>query len=182
MATVMPRSLKEAVGFMPSNFKNRRAPTRSEILTASIRGVSPSPMVATASSGISGSHPRYLRITPCLDAPARTLKTNLTFRRKLSRFVKTNRRSSNRRHTPGVGSSRAANGGVEARDHSVRKVSRTRVAFQQRGDPMKCLVGYRHQVTGIRKNLKPETCSLTPNEGAPLQGEKRTVLITGGAG
>jgi hypothetical protein len=70
MATVMPRSLNEAVGFIPSNFRNRRAPTRSEILVASIRGVSPSPMVAMASSGISGSHLRYLRITPCLDTRA----------------------------------------------------------------------------------------------------------------
>jgi hypothetical protein len=63
----MPRSLNEAVGFIPSNFRNRRALRRSEILVASIRGVSPSPIVAMASSGISGSHPRYLRITPCLD-------------------------------------------------------------------------------------------------------------------
>ena len=65
MATVMPRSLNEAVGFIPSNFKNRRAPTRSEMVGASISGVPPSPMVAMASSGISGNHPRYLSITPC---------------------------------------------------------------------------------------------------------------------
>jgi hypothetical protein len=65
-ATVMPLSLKEAVGFIPSNFRCRRAPTLSERLLASIRGVSPSPRVAIARSGISGSHRRYLAITPGL--------------------------------------------------------------------------------------------------------------------
>src|SRR5215212_5727906 len=70
MATVIPRSLNEAVGFMPSNFKNSLAPMRSETLRASIRGVSPSPMVAIASSGISGSHSRYLRTTPCRNTRA----------------------------------------------------------------------------------------------------------------
>src|ERR687883_463091 len=72
MATVMPRSLKEAVGFIPSNFRNRRAPTPPEIVGASIRGAPPSPMVVTASSGISGSHPRYFRITPCRELELRT--------------------------------------------------------------------------------------------------------------
>jgi hypothetical protein len=63
-ATVMPLSLKEAVGFMPSNFRWRLAPIRSEMLRASIRGVPPSPRVAIARAGISGSHRRYLAITP----------------------------------------------------------------------------------------------------------------------
>src|SRR5918999_2434240 len=63
-ATVIPLSLKEAVGFTPSNFRWRLAPIRSEIALASIRGVSPSPKEAIARSGISGSHPRYLAITP----------------------------------------------------------------------------------------------------------------------
>ena len=66
IATVIPRSLNDAVGFIPSNFKKRRAPTRSDRVGASIRGVSPSPMVVTASSGISGNHPRYRRMTPRL--------------------------------------------------------------------------------------------------------------------
>ena len=65
MATVIPRSLNDAVGFIPSNFKNSRAPTRPESVGASIRGVSPSPMVVTASSGMGGNHPRNRRITPC---------------------------------------------------------------------------------------------------------------------
>jgi hypothetical protein len=50
--------LKEAVGFIPSNFKKRRAPILSERVGASIRGVPPSPSVAIAPSGISGNHPR----------------------------------------------------------------------------------------------------------------------------
>src|SRR3712207_4106118 len=49
---------------MPSNFRWRLAPIRSEMLLASIRGVPPSPRAAIARSGISGSHRRYLAITP----------------------------------------------------------------------------------------------------------------------
>jgi hypothetical protein len=60
----MPRSLKEAVGFTPSNFRWRLTPSLSERLRASIRGVPPSPSEAMAPSGISGSHRRYLTITP----------------------------------------------------------------------------------------------------------------------
>jgi hypothetical protein len=63
-ATVIPRSLKEAVGFIPSNLRYRRAPILSERVGASKRGVSPSPNVAIARSGISGSHRRYRAITP----------------------------------------------------------------------------------------------------------------------
>jgi hypothetical protein len=71
-ATVMPRSLKEAVGFIPSNFKKRRAPALFERVGASIRGVSPSPKEAIAESGISGSHRPYLLITPCPISCVRT--------------------------------------------------------------------------------------------------------------
>ena len=42
IASVMPRSLKDPVGFSPSSFKRTRAPTCSESRGASNRGVPPS--------------------------------------------------------------------------------------------------------------------------------------------
>ena len=54
-ATVMPRSLKLPVGFVPSSFSSTRAPTRSEIAGASTSGVEPSFRVTTGSPGSSVS-------------------------------------------------------------------------------------------------------------------------------
>jgi len=57
-ATVIPRSLNEPVGFAPSILSRTRAPTRSEITGASIRGVEPSSSVTTGSSAPIGNRSR----------------------------------------------------------------------------------------------------------------------------
>ncbi len=46
-AIVIPRSLKEPVGFMPSNFTQTRAPVRDDSAGAGMSGVPPSPRVMT---------------------------------------------------------------------------------------------------------------------------------------
>src|SRR5215207_11013815 len=78
-ATDMPRSLKEAVGFMPSNFRLRRVPILLERRGASTSGVLPSPKETIASSGISGSQSRYVLTTPLLPPRVLTPKLDLAF-------------------------------------------------------------------------------------------------------
>ena len=53
-ATVMPRSLKLPVGFVPSNLRWTSAPTRSESRGEWISGVEPSLSVTTGSPSSSG--------------------------------------------------------------------------------------------------------------------------------
>jgi hypothetical protein len=133
MATVIPLSLNEAVGFIPSNFKNSRAPTRSESVGASIRGVSPSPMVVTASSGMGGNHPRNRRITPCLNTRVPTSIRDQPFLRE----------------RPVLYRPRAAEG-------SPQEYHAPRRAFKKRGDAMPRLVDYvrRLQASGVRHQEK----------------------------
>jgi hypothetical protein len=50
-ATVMPRSLKEPVGFAPSSLSHTSHPVRSDRAGASTSGVSPSPSVTSGSTG-----------------------------------------------------------------------------------------------------------------------------------
>ena len=50
-ATVMPRSLNDPVGFAPSSLSHTSAPVSSESRGAWISGVSPSPIVTSASTG-----------------------------------------------------------------------------------------------------------------------------------
>jgi hypothetical protein len=50
-ATVIPRSLKEPVGFAPSSLSQTSAPVSSDSRGAEISGVSPSPIVTSGSTG-----------------------------------------------------------------------------------------------------------------------------------
>jgi hypothetical protein len=50
-ATVIPRSLNEPVGLAPSSFSHTSAPVSSESRGAWTSGVSPSPIVTSASTG-----------------------------------------------------------------------------------------------------------------------------------
>ena len=50
-ATVMPRSLNEPVGLAPSSLSQTSAPVSSDSRGARISGVSPSPIVTSASTG-----------------------------------------------------------------------------------------------------------------------------------
>src|SRR5215210_208564 len=127
-ATVMPRSLKEAVGFIPSNLRKRRAPTLSERVGASMRGVSPSPRVVIAPFGISGNHRPYLFITPRLCSCARTPKVRLCLSREVGVLA-----SGPGDASPGVRSSHGAKMGVGSGDHSVSKVSCPGYPFQAPG-------------------------------------------------
>ena len=64
-AMVMPRSLKEPVGFIPSYFKYTwSAPTSFARAGASIRGVPPSPSVIIGVLLSTSSRSKYSRITP----------------------------------------------------------------------------------------------------------------------
>src|SRR4028119_1330824 len=136
MATVIPRSLNEAVGFIPSNFKKRLAPTRSESVWASIRGVSPSPMVVTASSGMDGNQPRNRRITPCLNTRVCTPIRDPPFSKRRPVLYRAN-----------------------AVEDSPRKYRPPRRAFKKRGDGMPRLVDYvgRLRAMGFRHQEEPET-------------------------
>ena len=58
MARVMPRSLKDPVGFKPSSFNSTRAPTRAERRGASRSGVSPSSRVTTGVVALTGKKSR----------------------------------------------------------------------------------------------------------------------------
>ena len=55
MATVIPRSLKDPVGFAPSNFSHSSTPSRSESRSARRSGVPPSPSEITGVDGPTGS-------------------------------------------------------------------------------------------------------------------------------
>src|SRR5215470_1752297 len=63
-ATVMPRSLNDPVGFIPSIFRYTWQPVSSDSAGAGSSGVPPSPSVTTASAGISGRLAENSPITP----------------------------------------------------------------------------------------------------------------------
>ena len=63
-ATVMPRSLNEPVGFMPSNFTQTSAPVRRDRAGAGMRGVPPSPSVTTVEASLTPRRSAYSRRTP----------------------------------------------------------------------------------------------------------------------
>src|ERR687894_767435 len=133
MATVIPRSLNEAVGFIPSNFRNRRAPPGGEGGGPRTGGVPPSPMVVTASSGMGGNPPRNRRITPCLNTRVPTSIRDQPFLRE----------------RPVLYRPRAAEG-------SPQEYHAPRRAFKNRGDAMPRLVDYvrRLQASGVRHQEK----------------------------
>ena len=64
MAMVMPRSLKEPVGFMPSNLTQTLAPVRAESAAAGMSGVPPSPSVTIGVASLMSSRSAYSRRTP----------------------------------------------------------------------------------------------------------------------
>src|SRR5437660_9833825 len=64
IATVMPRSLKDPVGFAPSNFRNTLAPTRSLNFGAGSTGVLPSNNVTTGVATLTGRDWRYASMSP----------------------------------------------------------------------------------------------------------------------
>src|SRR5690606_10035565 len=64
IAVVMPRSLKEPVGFMPSTLTYTSAPVRCESAGASTSGVPPSPRVAIFSVTGAGRRSAYSVMTP----------------------------------------------------------------------------------------------------------------------
>src|SRR3954447_23017176 len=64
IATVMPRSLKDPVGFRPSYFNHTRAPRRSERRGAGTSGVAPSSNVTTGVAAVTGRKSRYSSINP----------------------------------------------------------------------------------------------------------------------
>jgi hypothetical protein len=64
MAMVMPRSLKEPVGFMPSTFRYTSEPVSSESFCACTSGVPPSPRVITLVDSVTGRRSAYSRMTP----------------------------------------------------------------------------------------------------------------------
>src|SRR5690606_31068786 len=63
-ATVIPRSLKEPVGFIPSNVTHTSAPVRRDRAGAGSSGVPPSPRVTTVDSSVTPSRSAYSRSTP----------------------------------------------------------------------------------------------------------------------
>ena len=63
-ATVMPRSLNEPVGFMPSNFTHTSAPVRRDSAGAGSSGVPPSPRVTTVEASVTPRRSAYSRRTP----------------------------------------------------------------------------------------------------------------------
>ena len=64
MAMVMPRSLKEPVGFIPSTFRYTSEPVSSERALARTSGVPPSPRVMISVCSVTGSRSAYSRMTP----------------------------------------------------------------------------------------------------------------------
>src|SRR6185436_566726 len=63
-AIVMPRSLNEPVGFMPSNFTQTSAPVRRDSAGAGRSGVPPSPSVTTGVASVTSRRSAYSRMTP----------------------------------------------------------------------------------------------------------------------
>ena len=64
IATVIPRSLNEPVGFAPSIFNSTRAPTCSDSRGASSSGVLPSLSVTIGVRSVTGNRSRYASINP----------------------------------------------------------------------------------------------------------------------
>ncbi len=63
-AMVIPRSLNEPVGFMPSNFTYTVAPVRADSAGAGISGVPPSPRVMIGVASLMSRRSAYSRRTP----------------------------------------------------------------------------------------------------------------------
>ena len=63
-AMVMPRSLKEPVGLMPSNLTQTFAPVRADSAAAGISGVPPSPSVTIGVASEMSRRSAYSRRTP----------------------------------------------------------------------------------------------------------------------
>ncbi len=95
-AMVMPRSLNDPVGFMPSYLTQTFAPVRAESAGARMSGVPPSPRVTTASrrsrprrSPYSCSTPRHcvchVRLLRLADTLTTALTTSLALRRRRCR-------------------------------------------------------------------------------------------------
>src|ERR671913_47210 len=63
-ATVMPRSLKDPVGFMPSYLTHTSVPVRRERAGAGRSGVPPSPRVTTVEASVTPRRSPYSRRTP----------------------------------------------------------------------------------------------------------------------
>ena len=63
-ATVMPRSLNDPVGFMPSNLTQTSVPVRRDSAGAGSSGVPPSPSVTTVEASVTPSRSAYSRRTP----------------------------------------------------------------------------------------------------------------------
>src|SRR5262245_37265133 len=63
-ASVIPRSLNEAVGFAPSYLRNTSHPVSSDRGSERTSGVSPSPSVTTGVVSETGRRSRYSSITP----------------------------------------------------------------------------------------------------------------------
>src|ERR1700744_5572399 len=64
MATVMPRSLNEPVGFSPSTLRETSQPVRADSTGAGSSGVPPSNSVTTGVVSSTGSRSRYSATTP----------------------------------------------------------------------------------------------------------------------
>src|SRR5207237_3957043 len=64
MATAIPRSLNEPVGFNPSHLIKTRPPIRSLNRAAKTSGVEPSPRVMIGLPSPTGRYSRYRAITP----------------------------------------------------------------------------------------------------------------------
>src|SRR2546421_10147886 len=64
IATVIPRSLNDPVGFAPSIFSSTRAPTCSDRRGASTSGVLPSCNVTTGVRSLTGRRARYASMMP----------------------------------------------------------------------------------------------------------------------
>ena len=71
MATVMPRSLNEPVGFAPSTLRYTSQPVRADRTGAGSSGVPPSRRLITGVASVTGSRSRYSAITPRQSPPAR---------------------------------------------------------------------------------------------------------------
>src|SRR3546814_6572114 len=63
-ATVMPRSLNEPVGFIPSYLTHTSVPVRRDSAGAGRSGVPPSPRVTTVEASVTPSRSAYSRRTP----------------------------------------------------------------------------------------------------------------------
>ena len=73
IATVIPRSLNDPVGFAPSTFRYTSHPVRSDNTGAGTSGVPPSNRVTTGVRSVTGSRARYAAMTPgqgCTSVPA----------------------------------------------------------------------------------------------------------------